>query len=100
MPADERFTATKKDPQGIHRLIQEKSSSLGAVVTRVPQKYDAALNVTAHGNILTEYPSIEMDCLQQESHKRYSTAIAEVDALTPTPFKVTQLYPANDPDHK
>ena len=37
LPADEHFTATKKDPQGIRRLLQVKSSSLGAVVTRVPQ---------------------------------------------------------------
>ena len=53
LPADERFTATKKDSQGIRRLLQAKSSSLGAVVTRVPQEYDAAGNVTAHGNLLT-----------------------------------------------
>ena len=100
MPADERFTATKKDPQGIRRLLQAKYSSLGAVVTRVSQKYDDAGNVTAHGNLLTEYSSIEMDHLQQESHKRYSAAIMEGDALPPTPFKVTQLDPANNPAHK
>ena len=41
-----------------------------------------------------------MDCLQQEAHKRYSNAIVEGDALPPTPFKVTQLDPANDPYHK
>ena len=99
MPADERFTATKKDYQGIRRLLQAKSSSLGEVVTRVPQEFDAAGNVTAHGNLLTEYLPIEMDRLQQEAHKRYSTAITEGDALPPTPFKVTQLDPANDPAH-
>ena len=70
------------------------------MVTRVPQEYDAAGNVTAHGNLLTEYSSIEMDCLQREAQKRYSTAIVEGDALPPTPFKVTQLDPANDPSHK
>ena len=59
------------------------------MVTRVPQEYDAVGNVTAHGNLLTEYSSIEMDCLQQEAHKRYSTAIAEGDALPPNPLKVT-----------
>ena len=53
LPADERFTATKKYSQGICRLLQAKSSSLGAVVTRVPQEYDGAGNVTAHGNLLT-----------------------------------------------
>ena len=100
MPADERFTATKKDSQGIRRLLQAKSSSLGAVVTRVPQEFDAAGNVTAHGNILTEYSSIEMDRLQREAHKRYSTEIVEGDALPPTSFKVTQLDPANNPAHK
>ena len=36
LPADERFAATKKDSQGISRLLQAKYSSLGAVVTRVP----------------------------------------------------------------
>ena len=36
LPADERFTATKKDSQGIRRLLQAKYSSLGAVVTRFP----------------------------------------------------------------
>ena len=41
-----------------------------------------------------------MDRLQQEAHKGYSTAIVEGDALPPTPFKVTQLDPANDPAHK
>ena len=56
--------------------------------------------MTAHGNLLTEYSSIEMDCLQREAHKRYSTAIAEGDALPPTPFKATQLDPANDHVHK
>ena len=55
LPADERFTETNKDYQGIRRLLQAKSSSLGAVVTRVPQEYDAAGNVTARGNLLTEY---------------------------------------------
>ena len=97
---DERFTATKKDSQEIRRLLQAKSSSLGAVVTRVPQEFDAAGNVTAHGILLTEYLSIEMDRLQQEAHKRYSTAIVEGDALPPTPFMVTQLDPANNPAHK
>ena len=53
LPADKRFTATKEDSQGIHRLLQAKSSSLGAVVTRVPQEYDGAGNVTAHGTLLT-----------------------------------------------
>ena len=75
-------------------------SLLGAVVTRFPQEYNGAGNVTAHGNILTEYLSIEMDFLQWEAHKRYSNAIAEGDVLPPTPFKVTQLDPANDPAHK
>ena len=70
------------------------------MVTKVPQEYDGASNVTAHGNLLTEYSSIEIDRLQQEAHKRYSTAIVEGDALPPTPFKVTQLYPANNPAHK
>ena len=37
LPQDECFTATKKDSQGICRLLQAKSSSLGAVVTRVLQ---------------------------------------------------------------
>ena len=53
LPADERFTATKKDYQVIFRLLHAKSSSLGAVVTRLPQEYDGAGNVTAHGNLLT-----------------------------------------------
>ena len=70
MPADERFTATKKYSQGIRRLLQAKSSSLGAVVTRVPQEFDAAGNVISHGNLLTEYSSIEMDRLQREAHKQ------------------------------
>ena len=73
---------------------------LVAVVTRVPQEYDGAGNVTAHGNLLTEYLSIEMDRLQREAHKRYSTAIAEGDELPPTPFKVKQLNPTNNPAHK
>ena len=55
LPADERFTATKKDSHGIRRLLQAKSSSLSAVVTRVLQEYDGTGNVTAHGNLLTEY---------------------------------------------
>ena len=55
LPADERFTATKKDSQGIRRLLQAKSSPLVSEVTRVLQEYDAAGNVTAHGNLLTEY---------------------------------------------
>ena len=76
LPADEHFTATKKDSQGICLLLQAKSSSLDAVVTRVPQEYDGAGNVTAHVNLLTEYSSIEMDSLQRETHKCYSTAIA------------------------
>ena len=50
-PADERFTATKKDSQGICGLLQAKSSSLGALVTRVPQEFDAAGNVTAHAYV-------------------------------------------------
>ena len=93
LPADERFTATKKYFQGNRRLLQAKYSSLGAVVTRVLQEFDAAGNVTAHGNLLTEYSSIEMDRFQREAHKRYSTAIVEGDVLPPTPFKVTQLAP-------
>ena len=56
--------------------------------------------MTAHGNLLTEYLSIEINSLQQEAHKHYSNAIAEGDVLPPTPFKVTQLDPANNPDHK
>ena len=100
LPVDERFTATKKDSQGILRLLQAKPSSLGAVVTRVTQEYDGAGNVTARGNLLTEYSSIGMDRLQREAHKRYNNAIAEGDALHPTPFKVTQLDPANNPAHK
>ena len=100
LPADEHFTATKKDSRGIRRLLQEKSSSLGAVVTLFPQEYYGAGNVTAHGNLLTEYFSIDMDLLQRESHKRYSNAIAEGDTLPPTTLKVTQLDPANNPDNK
>ena len=41
-----------------------------------------------------------MNRLKQEAHKRYSNAITEGDVLPPTPFKVTQLDPANDPSHK
>ena len=39
LPADERFTATKKYSQGIRRLLQAKSSSLGALFTRVPRHH-------------------------------------------------------------
>ena len=53
LPADERFTATNKDSQGIRRLLQAKSSSLGAMLNRVLQEYDGVGNVTAHGNLLT-----------------------------------------------
>ena len=95
LPADERFNVTKKYFQGIRRLLQVKSSSLGAVVTRVPQEYDATGNVTAHRNLLTEYSSIEINCLKREAHKLYSNAISEGDMLPPTPFKVTELYPGN-----
>ena len=56
--------------------------------------------MTAHGNLLTEYLSIEMYSLQREAHKRYSNAIAEGDVLPPTPFKVMQLDPANNHDNK
>ena len=70
------------------------------MVTRFPQEYDATGNVTAHGNLLTEYSSTEMNRFQREAHKRYSNAIAEGDVLPPTPFKATQLDPANNPDHK
>ena len=100
LPADERFTATKKDSQGIRRLLQAQFSSLGAVVIRVLQEYNGEGYVTAHGKLLTEYSSIEMDCLQREAHKRYSNSIAEGDLLPPTPYKVTQLDTANNPDHK
>ena len=68
LPADERFTATKKDYQGIRCLLKAKYLSLGAVVTIVLQEYDGAVNVTDHGNLLTEYLSIEMDCLQRAGH--------------------------------
>ena len=64
---DERFTATKNDSQGTRRLLRAKSSFMGAVVTRFPQEYDATGNVTAHGNLLTEYLSIEMNRLQLEA---------------------------------
>ena len=37
LPADERFTATKKGSQGIRHLLQAKSSLLGAVVSIVPK---------------------------------------------------------------
>ena len=100
LPAEERFTATKKDFHRIRRLLQAKSSPLGEVVNRFPQEYDATCNVTVHGNMLTEYSSIEMNRLQREAHKRYSNSIAECGVLPPTPFKVTQLDPANNPDHK
>ena len=100
LPAYEGFTATKKDSQGIRHLLQAKSSSLGAVVTRVPQEFDAGGNVTAHGNLLTEYSSIVMDRLQREAYKRCCTAIVVGDALPTIPFNVTQLDPANNPSHK
>ena len=67
LPADERFTLKQKYSQKICHLFQAKSSSLGAVVTKVPQEYDATGNVNAHGNLLTEYSSIEMDRLQREA---------------------------------
>ena len=41
-----------------------------------------------------------MNCLQREAQERYSNAIVEGDVLTPTPFKVTQLDPAKNHDHK
>ena len=41
-----------------------------------------------------------MDSLQREAHKRYSTAIAEGDALPTTPLKVTQLDPSKDTAQK
>ena len=41
-----------------------------------------------------------MDPLQWEAHKRYSNAIVEDDAIPPTPFKVTQLDPDNNPARK
>ena len=46
LPADKHFTATKKDSWGISCLLQAKYSSLGVGVTRVPQEFDAAGNVT------------------------------------------------------
>ena len=80
--------------------MQAKSSSLGAVVTRVLKYYDVMGNVTAHGNLIAEYSSVEMNRLQREAHKRYSNAIVEGDVLPPTTFKVAQLYPTNNSDDK
>ena len=87
LSADERFTATMKYSHGIRRLLQAKSSSLGAVVTRVQQECYATGNVTAHGNLLIEHASIEMNRLQLEAHKRYSNEIAEGDVLPPLHLK-------------
>ena len=64
------------------------------MVTRVPQEYDGAGNMTAHGNLLTEYSSIEMDRLQREAHKRYSTAIVVVD--TDLTFDALPIYRVGD----
>ena len=63
-------------------------------------EYDDTGAVISHGNLLTQYSSIEMERLQREAHKRYSNEIAEGDELPLTPFVVTALDPANNNDDK
>ena len=69
LPLGGRFTATKKDSQAIRRYLHGKSETLGKVLTRIPISYDSAGTANGFGDLLTEYASIPLECLQREAHK-------------------------------
>ena len=97
---ENRLTATKEDSQSIRLFLENKSPTLGKVVTQIPIIYDADGDPTKWGNLLFEYVSISMNLFQRKAHKRF---IKPVDTFYPLPadqFTVTTLDPSNFKDDK
>ena len=100
LPEGKRISLDPQYAQQFRRLLQAKSATFGAIVTKVPVEFDAAGNPTKYKNLTTEYSSIELERLQRNALKRFGTAIAETDPIPSAPFTKRDLDPANDADDK
>ena len=98
---DKRLALDKKDSQIFKRLLEAKSPTFGQVVTHIPIQFALDGTATHHGNLLSNYSEISIDCLQRRALTRFGTAISEADPIpVARPWTKATLSPATVPADK
>jgi len=72
---------------------------MGEVVTHIPTSFTAG-TAGDYKNLVSQSPSITLERIQREAHRRFGTAITEGDPIPALPWTAADLTPATDNAHK
>ena len=93
LPEDKRLPLISSSSTAIMAYLRGKEQLMGEVVTGIPTEYTGG-TAGAFKNLITQSPSIELERVQREAFRRFSTAIDEADPIPATPWKKETLDPA------
>ena len=99
LPEDKRLPYSSVNSAEIMEYLRAKEQLMGEVVTSIPTSYTGG-NAGDFKNLLTQSPSISLERVQREAHRRYGTAIAENNDVPMQPWTKAALDPANSDDDK
>ena len=87
-----RLDLTALNTVKILEALQLKEANMGKIITAIPISW---LGGTAGDfkNLLSQSPSISLERMQREAHRRNATALAETDPIPSTPWVKSILDP-------
>ena len=99
LPDDKRLNLTASNATKIMEVLQLKEVSMGKIINAIPTSWLGGV-AGDFKNLLSQSPSISLERMQREAHRRNGNPIAETDPLPPLPWIKTDLTPATDAGHK
>ena len=76
LPADQRLTLTGANVQNIMAQFKFNEQLMGAVVTKIPIKYDAAGAVSSRMNLIHQCPTLGLGMVHRADFGRFGTDLA------------------------
>ena len=94
LPEDKRLDLTASNAIKIMEALQLKEANMGKIITAIPTSWTGG-TAGNFKNLLSQSPSISLERMQREAHRRNATALAETDPIPPLPWAKSDLDPAN-----
>ena len=98
-PEDKRVPLMNSRSAEIMAHLKVKEQVMGKVITHIPTTYTGGI-AGDFINLVHQSPSITMERVQREAHRRFGTVIDEADPIPALPWIARDLTPATVDDDK
>ena len=99
LPEDKRLPLTSSSAAAIMAVLRGKEQLMGEVVTGILTTYTVG-TAGDFKNLITQSPTIDLERVQREAFRRFSTAIDEAGPIPATPWPKEALTPGTNDAHK